>query len=121
VTEALCVAPGQEGNKTLDRNPAYAQLVRQLAAAKLNLAATAANGGSCGSEIATRIAQCESLCEANQGTISGSGCIQDLNTFNNSQDTVAITPAPFDNPGPALPAQCQAATGNGIVIGKKCE
>lgn len=114
VIEALCVSPGRESRG----NQAYAQLVRQLAAAKLNLAATAANGGDCGTEIATRIAQCEALCSANQSTISASGCIEDLDGFNNSQDTFTETPPPFDHPGPANSSQCRLANGNGKVIGK---
>lgn len=116
VTEALCVSPGRESKS----NPAYASLVRQLAAAKLNLAASAASGGGCGPEIAARIAQCEALCGASQQTISASGCIEDLGRFNESQDTVPITPPPFDSPGPAQPTQCQTANGNGIVIGSSC-
>jgi hypothetical protein len=119
-TEALCVSPGTEGNRRCDRNPAYTQLVRQLAAAKLNLSATAANGGDCGSEIAARIAECEARCGASQSAISSSGCIEDLDAFNNSLDTFSITPAPFDNPGPADPTQCTTANGNGLVIGKRC-
>lgn len=117
-TEALCVSPGRESK----RNRAYAQLVRQLTAAKLNLAATAANGGSCapidGISVEARIAECEALCDANQKTISGSGCIEDLAGFNESEDTIPVTPAPFDSPGPANPTKCRAANGNGIVIGK---
>jgi hypothetical protein len=120
VTEALCVSPGLEANKSLDKNPPYAQLVRQLAAAKLNLAATAANDGGCGDEIAARIAECEAKCGATKGQINASGCVEDLTAFNESVDTFAVTPPPFDAPGRAMPAECQAATGNGIVIGKKC-
>lgn len=121
VTEALCVSPGLEANRKLDRNPAYAQLVRQLAAAKLNLAASAANGGSCESQLAAaRIAQCEALCGANKTVINKSDCIADLDEFNNSLDTFAVTPPPFDAPGSADPGPCQGATGNSIVINKKC-
>lgn len=119
-TEALCVSPGGEANKRCDRNPAYAALVRQLAAAKLNLNASAANGGDCGAAIATRIAQCEALCGSSQSRISGSGCIEDIDAFNNSVDTFAITPSPFDSAGPANPTQCTTANGNGLVIGKRC-
>ncbi len=115
VTEALCVAPGRE----LRKNRAYAQLVRQLAAAKLNLNATAAFGGDCGEEIAARIAECETLCGAGQSVISNSGCIEDLANFNQSLDTFATTPGPFVSPGPANPEECQEANGNGLVIGKK--
>ncbi len=114
-TEAMCVSPGKE----LKGNPAYASFVRQLTAAKLNLAATAANEGSCGAAIAARIAECElDYCGADQATISGSGCIEDLNAFNQSQDTIAATPPPFNSPGPAQPAACMKANGNGLVIGK---
>jgi hypothetical protein len=113
-TEALCVSGGVECKS----NTAYVQLVRQLAAAKLNLAATAFNGGTCGDAISALITKCESLCTADQNTISASGCIQLLDAFNNSVDTLTPTPAPFNNPGPADPAQCQTANGNGIVIGK---
>jgi hypothetical protein len=119
VTEALCIAPGTE-SRTCDKNPAYQQLVRQLAAAKLNLAATAANGGTCGLAIEATIANCEQLCGKTQNAISSSGCIQALDAFNNSQDTFAVTPSPFDRPGPADPSQCQAASGNGLVTGKTC-
>lgn len=117
--EALCVSPGLEANRRLDRNPPYAQLVRQLAAAKLNLRATAANDGAC-PDVAARIAACEMLCQASKSVISRSGCIEDLDAFNNSLDTMALTPPPFDAPGPAYPALCKAATGNGVVIGKQC-
>jgi hypothetical protein len=113
-TEALCVAGGVECKS----NTAYVQLVRQLAAAKLNLVATEFNGGTCGDAISALITKCESLCNADQTTISASGCIQLLDAFNQSVDTLTPTPAPFNNPGPADPTQCQAATGNGIVIGK---
>ncbi len=113
-SEAMCVSPGRESK----RNRAYAQLVRQLTAVKLNLAATAANGGFCGGNIQNKIDQCEGLCGENQKTISESGCIDELAGFNETQDTFTITPAPFDSPGPADPTQCRAANGNGIVIGK---
>jgi hypothetical protein len=119
-SEALCVSPGNEANRRCDKAPAYASLVRQLAAAKLNLNATAASGGDCGAAIAARIAECEGLCSASQSAISGSGCIEDLDAFNNSQDTFEVTPSPFDSPGPADPSQCTAANGNGLVIGKSC-
>jgi hypothetical protein len=114
VAEALCVAPGRESRS----NPSYAQMVRQLAAAKLNLAATAANQGDCGTGIAGRIAACEALCGAGDGVIAASGCIEALTEFNESQDSFPTTPPPFDSPGPASPGQCQKANGNGLVIGK---
>ncbi len=113
-SEALCVAPGSE-SKT---NRAYAQLVRQLTAAKLNLNATAANDGKCDSAVDARIAQCEALCGADHATISDSGCIEDLTAFNESLDSFTSTPPPFDSPGPAQPKECNKANGNGRVIGK---
>lgn len=113
-TEAMCVSPGRESRG----NRAYAQLVRQLTAAQLNLAATDASGGQCDVGIEARIAECEALCGANQKTISGSGCIEDLAAFNESLDSFLLTPAPFDGPGPANPSECQQARGNGLVIGK---
>ncbi len=113
-TEAMCVSPGRESK----RNRAYAQLVRQLTAAKLNLAASAANGGFCGGNIQNKIDQCELLCGDNQKTISESGCIDELAGFNESEDSFTVTPAPFDSPGPANPTECQEANGNGLVIGQ---
>jgi hypothetical protein len=73
--------------------------------------------GDCGPGIAARIGECEALCGANKNVISGSGCIEDLAAFNESVDGFELTPEPFDSPGPANPAECQAANGNGLVIG----
>jgi len=112
-TEALCVAPGKEAKK----EGAYAQLVRQLTAAKLNLAASAANGGFCSAQATATIAGCEALCDAGAKAIAASGCIEALAAFNESQDTFPTTPPPFDRPGPANPAECREANGNGLVIG----
>ena len=113
ITEALC------SNAKDDKNTAYLALVRQLAAAKLNLAASSGIDGECGSEIAARIAQCEQLCDASKSVISNSGCIEDLDAFNNSQDEVGGAIPPFDQPGPANPEYCKAARGNHLAIGKK--
>ena len=113
-TEALCVSPGRESRG----NQQYAQLVRQLTAAKLNLAASQANGVFCGEAIETRIGECEALCGASKKAISASGCIEDLAAFNESMDGLIPTPPPFDSPGPADSRQCRQANGNGTVIGK---
>jgi hypothetical protein len=118
--EAMCVSPGSEGNRTCDKNPGYAQLVRQLAAAKLNILASTANGGTCGAAISTRITQCERLCGASSAQISNSRCIEDLDAFNNSVDSLGSTPPPFDRPGPADATACQSSRGNGLIIGRKC-
>lgn len=115
VTEALCVAPGNEARKKTN----YANLVSQLAAAKLNLNATAALEGNCGEAVANRIAECEALCGAGERAIKNSGCIEDITAFNEAFDTVGQTTPPFDRPGPANPEECQEANGNGIVIGIK--
>ena len=115
-TEAMCVAPGKESKG----NPSYAQLVRQLTAAKLNLAATAAAGGSCDPSLGAFIAGCEALCAADGATIDASGCIDGLAAFNESVDTFGSTPAPFDRPGPANPRECQKANGNKVLIGASC-
>jgi hypothetical protein len=122
-SEGLCTS-------SLDykQNPQYLELVAQLTAAKLNLNATAAlfEGATCsgftfdGKSIQEIIAACEAnYCNASKQAISGSGCIEVLDAFNNSEDTgFDQTPAPFDHPGPAQPAQCSASRGNGKAIGK---
>ncbi len=120
--EALCSSPGFE----YKQNAAYVTLVRQLTAAKINLAATAdVAGGSCadfeheGQSIAEILASCEALCGANKRTISRSGCIAALDQFNNSQDTgFEVTPEPFNRPGRAESRECREAKLDRIVIGK---
>jgi hypothetical protein len=124
----------------LPSNQPYVAMIKQLTAAKLNLAATAALvGGSCsswtygGHGIAWWLATCDSaaMCNANKATISSSGCIEALDAFNNSQDTgFTVTPPPFDRPpvddsgniSGADPSQFTAAQGGkgnpSIVIGK---
>jgi len=130
----------------LPKNSAYVAFIKQLTAAKLNLNATAAlfNGASCGSwtyngnTIQEWIAACEGdgintfgVCTAPQSTVSGSGCIEALDAFNNSQDTgFTVTPSPFDRPpvddhdnvSGADPSQFTKAQGNKgdtkLVIGR---
>ena len=46
--------------------------------------------------------------------ISESMCIDDLDRFNNSQDTLELQD-PFIHPGPALSCDCSEANGNGEV------
>ncbi len=121
--EDLCVAPGKERRGT-DKSVQQLQLFRQLAAAKLNLNATAANAGSCDETLVEALSTCgfddlasleAALCFADGATISESGCIEAIDDFNNAQDTLQPPPAPFDSPGPADPTNCRAATGNGFV------
>jgi len=106
VMEGLGSNPGQE----LSGNQAYVVMIKQLTAAKLNLAATRAvapaGGNICtewtydGKTIAEWVTQCEGLCSASKGTISGSGCIEALDAFNNSQDSgFDQTPPLFEQPG----------------------
>jgi hypothetical protein len=115
-SEALC-------SNALDRksNPPSLTLVAQLTAAKLNLAATNATlDGTCedwkynDKSIQEWIADCEeNFCDENKQAISGSGCIEALDAFNNSQDTgFDETPSPFDHPGPAVVGECVKARGN---------
>jgi hypothetical protein len=107
-------------------NPPYLSFIAQLTAAKLNLNATwALFKGSCstweyhGRSIEEWIDHCEdSYCNAAKQEIARSGCIEALTAFNESQDTgFDVTPAPFDQPGPADPSHCQKARGNGIFVG----
>ena len=121
-SEALC-----SSNLDYRQNSPYLQLIAQLTAARLNLNATAAlfggatalasrTAGSPSSRSSLNADFCE--CGGTSNAISTSGCIAALDAFNNSQDTgFDQTPSPFDRPGRAQPAQCQAARGNGLAIG----
>lgn len=121
--EAMCMS-GQDAKKG-GSNMHYLQLVRQLTAAKLNIAASATNEGTCdtvgGVDIDALIERCEAaaLCGdsgAKGGKlITASGCIEALDVFNNSDDTLDVF-GPFVRPGPAAPGACQAANGNGTVV-----
>ena len=119
----------------LNKNAAYVSMVKQLTAAKLNLNATAAlvDGATCsdfeyqGKTIQAWIELCEGLCNKSQSQISGSGCIEALDAFNNSEDVgFLVTPAPFDKPpvddhgniSGADPSAFQDAHSGGYVIGK---
>ncbi|MFZ2207748.1 MAG: hypothetical protein WAV22_03675 [Porticoccaceae bacterium] len=115
--EAMCVS-GQDAKKG-GSNMHYLQLVRQLTAAKLNIAASATDGGTCdsvgGVNIDALIETCELLCGASGKAIAASGCIEQLDAFNNSEDTLDVF-GPFVTPGPAAPAECQEANGNGVIV-----
>jgi hypothetical protein len=121
--EAMCMS-GDDAAKA-GVNTKYLQLVRQLTAAKLNIAASATNEGTCdvvgGVDIDALIERCETaaLCgdtapKAGKA-ISASRCIELLDAFNNSEDTLE-TFGPFIRPGPAAPEECQKASGNGHII-----
>ena len=119
-TEDMCF--GGRDFKNNDTSPQQLQLIRQCMAAQLNIAATLFGGGSCDSEypdLADLIAECcDALCNsgATGQAISGSGCIEALDAFNNSDDTLAPF-EPFTSPGPAQPAACRESNGNGWVNG----
>lgn len=114
VTEALCVAPGDETNQNDNGgNNAYASLVRKLAAAKLNLAATDFLAGSCDPSIQDRIDECEALCGADHKTIASSGCLGDLSRFNKSNGALHLPES-----SEADPEFCLEAIHDGVVIGK---
>ncbi len=120
-SEALCTS-----NSDRSSNPAYLSLAAQLTAAKLNLKATKKLIGEPGCNdwelddtgIRDWISYCETFCGASKQAISGSGCIEALDAFNNSLDTgFDVTPSPFDQPGPAQAGQCQLARGNKKSVG----
>ncbi len=118
-TEDLCKSGKDFKNN--DTSPQQLQLIRQCTAATLNIASTAANHGNCFSEFGDLAALmdecCEGLCNAGAPAafISGSGCIEDLDVFNNSDDTLDPVPDLFLDPGPADPGPCKEANGNGFV------
>lgn len=109
--DSIMEALGSIGGES-PKDASYTAMLKQLAAAKLSLSATEAlfNGATCadwtasegplaGQTIQEVITYCEALCGASKGAISGSGCIEALDEFNQDQDTgFAVTPAPFDRP-----------------------
>lgn len=143
VMEGLGSNPGGE----LPTNQPYVSFVKQLTAAKLNLAATAALAPPgtriCGDwtyggkTIREWLATCEGtatasglvggLCSSNKAQISGSGCIEALDAFNNSEDSgFEQTPPPFARPSAddhgavsgADPSQFDLAKGKTTPPGK---
>jgi hypothetical protein len=132
IMEALGSAGGE-----LKHSSAYISLLKQLAAAKLNLSATdaVAPGAFCSDwtfqdkSIQAWIEACESPahCNGSQSKISESGCIEALDAFNNSEDAgFPQPPTPFSRPpvddfgniSGADPSGFSAAKQNGLVIGK---
>jgi hypothetical protein len=113
--------------------PQNLQLVRQCTAAQLNLAATQAAEGDCNSEISgieQRIDECcmPHQCTASADAISASGCIGDLDAFNNADfggNELAIPDTfPSSNGtgtagnfprGRADSSTCREANGNGFI------
>jgi hypothetical protein len=97
-------------------NPTVAQLYRQIAAAKLNLAASPA--GSCNGDLdQAAFANCEALLCATTGSKKDltasqkadlAACINLVDTFNNLQDGVDQATGVFAHPGKADPSVCKA-------------
>ena len=112
--------------RTNETSPQQLQLIRQCMAAELNMTASVELGGSCESETieSELIGSIMDRCCRDEGSvcrgetcgqeISESRCIEVLDAFNNSQDTLPLQD-PFIEPGPALPCDCRAANGNGEV------
>ena len=131
--DSIMEALGSNGGE-LKNGSSYIALIRQLTAAKLNLAANDDLGGFCadfiygGKSIQAWVEACEApaLCAGSQSQISGSGCIEALDAFNNSGDSIPQPPAPFDQPpiddhgnvSGADPGAWGDAKNSGYVIGK---
>lgn len=119
ITEDLCsVGKDHEAYGS----PQEAQLVRQCAAAALNIAASDSLGGSCEESLSfERFAECCTSCGGSGTDIAASGCIEDLDEFNNTADTLLDDGEEINLckelglSCAAQPQQCQAANGNGWV------
>jgi len=111
VAEAMCVS-GQDA-KEQGKTMTQLQLERQCVAANLNQAATNRGGGNCAFEngdfetIDSMIASCcGTLCETGTKTaIDASHCIDALDAFNNTDDTLAVN---CNDPNDPLIAFCQS-------------
>ena len=121
VAEDMCIS-GTEA-KAAGTTMQQLQLIRQCAAANLNVAASVAGGGDCDTDfpgIADTIAECcndsDSICQSalSGSAIAGSGCIDALDEFNNSDDSLDPF-GPFESPGKASPTQCKVAGKNKSV------
>jgi hypothetical protein len=116
VTQDMCINANEA--KAANTSPQQLQIIRQCAAANLNTAATLGGGGDCGSDIAginEMIANCcndaDSVCRSGLSgqAISSSGCIEQIDAFNNSIDTL-LPFGPFNPPGKAQPSECKASS-----------
>jgi len=88
--EALCISPQGDGRL---------QLVRQLTAAALTMAA--------GGATYTNFTACDTLCASGGGSVTDVGdCIASADNFNNSGDNLA---APFDGFESGSPEYCRIA------------
>jgi hypothetical protein len=120
ITEDLC-SVGKDHKEY--GSPQEAQLVRQCAAAALNIAASEFFGGSCEESLSSeRFAECCTACGGTGSEIAASGCIEDLDDFNNSADTLLEDSSEINlcralelSSCAADPSECQAAGGNAFV------
>lgn len=100
-------------------SPQEAQLVRQCAAAALNIAVSADLGFECTALSEARFDQCCGSAEACAAVPSG--CIEDLDRFNNSRDTITREGSELNlchelgESCAAQPGECQDAKGNGFI------
>jgi hypothetical protein len=116
--EAIC-SVGRDGRIL---GPQLTQLVRQCTAAALNIAASGEGGGNCSSEFPNLETQLDACCSA-QSACTGfppdgftvNSCIEILDTFNNSIDTLPPF-GPFVSPGPADSSACREARNNDVVV-----
>lgn len=119
-SEDLCIRNGEA--RSAGTSMQQLQLIRQCMAAVLNVEASNSNTGNCDGDypgLNDLIADCcgtdltQGLCNtgASAGQISASGCIDALDAFNNSGDTMDPF-GPFLSPGPADPSSCRAAKKN---------
>jgi hypothetical protein len=105
--------------KQNDTSPEQLQLIRQCAAANLNIAATVDGEGNCDPLTLARIHECcnkeGSVCNSGKTPteILNSGCIYDIDAFNKSMDT--LEPDPFEGSGKADSGDCKDARGDGVV------
>lgn len=122
VAQALCINATEA--KKSGTSMQQLQLARQCAAAELNIQATNEGGGDCQTDLAGLndiMANCcrdaDSFCRAGLSgqEISASGCIEQLDAFNNLPDTLEPF-GPFAPPGKANPTACKAASKDGITL-----
>jgi len=119
VTQDMCINDREA--KAANTSMQQLQLIRQCAAAALKIAASVEGGGDCGSffgidTIFNTCCDAVSVCtSASTGqAISESGCIDQLDAFNNSGDTL-LPFGPFNPPGKAQTAECKASNKDGAV------
>jgi hypothetical protein len=117
-TEAIC-SVGRDGQIL---GPQLTQLVRQCTAALLNVAASASGGGNCLADLPPLTSLLNGCCGAASvctgdpvGGITIQSCIDQLDAFNNSPDTLPPF-GPFVSPGPADSSECRDARNNGVVV-----